>query len=103
MVVVDADCKIVPDRIAGESDNLYVASLNIWTQVHKPLNHPIDVNRFIYPIRIQVFSQRKSEKDRLYLYYAIAYLSFFSILYEAEILIAASSNKIPGGLFTSLP
>ena len=49
MVVVDADCKIVPDRIAGESDNLYVASLNIWTQVHKPLNHPIDVNRFIYP------------------------------------------------------
>ena len=41
MVVVDADCKIVPDRIAGESDNLYVASLNIWTQVHKPLNHPI--------------------------------------------------------------
>ena len=49
MVVIDADCKIVPDRIAGESDNLYVASLNIWTQVHKPLNHPIDVNRFIYP------------------------------------------------------
>ena len=40
MVVVDADYKIVPDRIAGESDNLYVASLNIWTQVHKPLNHP---------------------------------------------------------------
>ena len=49
MVVVDADCKIVPDRIAGKSDNLYVASLNIWTQAHKPLNHPIDVNRFIYP------------------------------------------------------
>lgn len=49
MVFVDADCKIVPDRIAGKSDNLYVASLNIWTQAHKPLNHPIDVNRFIYP------------------------------------------------------
>ena len=65
MVVVDADCKIVPDRIAGESDNLYVASLNIWTQVHKPLNHPIDVNRFIYPRAMLINQDTGPDKDNL--------------------------------------
>ena len=49
MVFVDADCKVVPNRITWKSDDLYVASFYIWAQAHKPLHHPIDVNCFIYP------------------------------------------------------
>ena len=38
MVFVDADCKVVPNRITWKSDDLYVASSYIWAQAHKPLH-----------------------------------------------------------------
>ena len=48
MFFVNADCKIVPDRIARKGDDLYIISLQNRTQAHKPLHHHFDVNCFSY-------------------------------------------------------